>query len=588
MQAVAVLDYSQVYGRTTTWLDVQRAISRLDAFAVFGLASQWNAIIADTGNGSSARESVRIVRAIGEPQQLRAIQVASNRVVQTSDWTAPFPPPVVHRRQLLILMAEALKSRAWNPSSNKDVPGPELLDILLGINEHLEPPAARVAPTEFFAQMLAMADFYRGRSPEAGVTRMLRMVREIALQVSCSADVRALFHRATDLSLESYLSLAFAAYALTDQRLALREGRQAPVHGDTALPNLWPERLRGDSTVSFEEAQRFLEALSATQAEFAFRLSRAGPPQTDFSVFRTVPMLSVGKAPTGEAIHRVLDRTMVLEKVSDGPFWSTHDGARRAGVSIQDVNAAWGQLFEEYGHRLVENTPRQKEHYTRNPSFADTARGAEDSDGLLIEGDNWIFFEFKFAPLPLPARSGLDARRATKAILKRYGFPRGAAQLARLASGLAQGRRIGPQDHVSTTTFYPVLVAWDSIMSSPMINCILQRCFAKRITGADPRVRPLTVLSIEDLEGVLANTSRVTVSEQLARWQARDPTMRSSPAWVIDEEWPEVTPYSHPWVRELAERWRNEMVIHLFPDGETARRVKSGRRPPIPNTPQGE
>ncbi len=585
MQPVAVLDYAQVYGRTTTWSDVQSAISRLDAFTVFGLASQWNAIVQDAKGESAARESARIVGAIGDPQQLDAIRAASDRILRSASWVIPFPPPVVHRRQLLILMAEALKSEAWDPSTKEDVPGPQLLDILLAINEHLEPPPGRGAPTEFFAQMLALADFYRGRNPEAGVTRMLRMVREIAPQVSSSADVRALFRRATDLSLESYLSLTFAAYALTDQGLALEKGSEAPVHGNTGLPNLWPDRLRGDSAIPFDAAQRFLDGFSVTQAEFASRLSHAGPAQTDFSTFRTTPMLFAGNAPTGEAIYRVLDRTMVMEKISDGPFWNTHVGARLAGVSIQDVNATWGQLFEEYGHQLIENTPGLREYYTRNPSFADASPGTEDSDGLLIDGDNWIFVEFKFAPLPLPARSGVDARRAVKAILKRYGFPRGAAQLARLVSGLARGRRIGPLGSTSARTVYPVLVAWDSIMSAPMVNCALQRCFAKRIKGTDPRVRPLTVLSIEDLEGALANTNRATLSEQLARWQARDPAMRSSPSWVMDEEWPDVGPYSHPWVRALADRWKDEMVVHMFPDGRTARRVKSGP-PPVGKSPE--
>ena len=489
MEAVPVLGYSQVYGSARTWIEVQREISRLDPFAIFGLASQWNAIIQDPSGESTARESARIVRGIGEPRQLRAIQTASDRIVASSGWVMPFPPPVVHRRQLLILMAEALKSDAWDASGHENVPGPQLLDILLAINEHLEPPSTAGATTEMFAQILALAEFYRGRNPEAGVTRLLRMVRAIAPHVPSSADVQALFHRATGLSLESYLSLTVAAYALTDQRLALESGSEAPIHGDAGLPNLWPDRLRGSAAVSFEEAQRFLAGLSATQTEFASRLSRAGHQQTDFSAFRTTPLLYLGKAPTGEEVHRVLDRTMLLEKISDGPFWSTHVGGRLAGVSIQDVNATWGQLFEEYGHQLIENTPDQKEHYTRNPVFADASPRTEDADGLLVEGDNWILFEFKFSPLPLPARSGINARRAVRAILKRYGSPRGAAQLARVVSGLVQGRQIGPLEHTAATTFYPVLVAWDSIMSAPMVNCVLQRSFAKRTIATDARVK---------------------------------------------------------------------------------------------------
>jgi hypothetical protein len=67
MEAVSVLDYSQVYGRATTWEEVTARLAKLDPFKVFALATHWNALVQDARGAYQSSESIRIVQALGAP-----------------------------------------------------------------------------------------------------------------------------------------------------------------------------------------------------------------------------------------------------------------------------------------------------------------------------------------------------------------------------------------------------------------------------------------------------------------------------------------------------------------------------------------
>jgi hypothetical protein len=579
MKLVRVLEYGDVYGRRITWPDVTQALSTLDPFIVFGLASHWNALIQGPRGEHVHAEDVRIVRGISTPEQWDAVVAAAQRI--EADPALVKPISIVHRQQLLILMAETLKkSGDWNPRSTRSIPGPVLLDVLLGINEHLTPPRAPGDASELFAELLALADLSQRRNVEAGVTRILRMLREVADEFSTKPDIPSLFRRGAGTTVETYLSLAFGVLAVTDRTLGLKEGGSAPLYGEVGLTNIFLRRLCGDSSVPNDEAQRFLDGLSAAAETLGHSLQRIRSPQLDFSPFRISPMVALGNAPTGEFIYRLVDRTIALEKICDGPFWTTHAQARKETVDIRSVNGEWGRLFEGYGHQLVENTPGHAPNYDRNPAFTDGRKGSpkEDADGLLVEGHAWIVLEFKFSPLPVAARAGVSSQQAEREIVGKYGEPKGAAQLARLVKNLLKGRPLARKGALTPeTTVYPVLVAWDSIMSAPGVNALLQGIFQARLIIRDARIKPLTVLSIEDFEAMLAARERASLVTMLSRWHERDPDMRSSPAWIFEEEFPGWGPQDHPWIHSRAQRWKEEMVLHLWPNGATAKRLKEAR-----------
>jgi len=575
MRLSGVLEYRHVYGERVAWADVRAAISRMDSFQVFGLATQWNALVQGPRGEFLADESWRIVWEMASPEQAVGIRRAIAQLRPEVPRSDLEPPPIVHRRALLILLNLALRGEHWDPDGQARLVGPALVDALLGINEHLEPPHSSSAPEVIFAQMLALADFSHPRNIEAGVTRMLRMVREIRPVTKTPRDVRDLFAAAISLPLETYLALAFSAALVTTPQFGLEPGERPPTHGNVGLPNLWPTRLCGDSAVTPQQATAFLEIMAFTPAKLVSSLAQAGPAQTDFSTFRRSPFIALGSGPNQEDIYRLLDRTMAADKLADGPYWATHVGAPKTGVSIQEVNASWGLLFEGYCHQLIENTPGLGGAYIRNPAFRDSPPKSEDADGLVIVGNAWVVFEFKFGPLTVQARSGAPGRHAIKEILRKYGRRLGAGQLARVAGELLRGRALGTGPLPTTATLYPVLVAWDPLLGcAPMVNGLLnlsfQRSLTRHLKQRDPRARPLTVLAIEDLEAMLACTDTASIPAMLERW-LQEPNMGEAPSWVLSTALPHWQPYAHPWVREAAERWKTEMLVRLWPDGETAR-----------------
>jgi hypothetical protein len=567
-----VIEYPHVHQRHTTWGQVRSAIAERNPFRLFGLASHWNALIQDVTRTHIPSENDRIVEALTtpEPQQLASIRSAAAHFREQGTGYAP----VIHRRQLLILLGEALRSQAWDPASDVGVTGPDVVDILLAINEHLEPEESKGVTSEVFAQLLAMWDFEDARSPGAGVVRILSLLRDILPDVRTPSDIPALFNAGNALSLESFCTLAFLAVFLTDQSLPIRKGAPVPVHGDLGLANLTPSQLCGQTTVTLTEARAFLAGLSLPPEQFRLRLSNSGPSQTDFSQFRQYPFVALGSSPEGgEEVFRLVDRTLLANKLTDGPYWDTHQGARMRRESIQNVNASWGLIFEEYCHRLVENTAGQR--YVRNPSLDDN--DSEDGDGLLVFDDSWVLLEYKFGSLTIPARSGIGSRRAAREIHRKYGHPRGVAQLARVLRRLVTGRDLGGHTFGTHSAVFPVLVAWDSIMSAPLVNCLLQRTFQRLLPQPDRRVRPLTVLSIEDFESMLALADRMPLPAMLETWLAKDPRMVRSPAWVLAEELPSWRAEKHPWLRDAGDRWTTEMLVRLWPNGEAA--GKLAKRP---------
>jgi hypothetical protein len=571
-RVIGVLQWHDVAGREIPWQDIVEAVASADGLHLVGLATQWNALIHRDDGEYDSDQQARIVRTLAPPEFLAAIDEAIRRKLAATGWTHAFPPPILTQQTLLMMTSLALRVGVWDGDGNT-LHGPGAIRLLLTLNDHFEaPPPARRASRAWtvVAMMIATWDLNHRRSPE-GLTRMVRMLREYAPQ-SRARRLPELFKAATDLSVEDYLTLVFSTMTMTSKLAQTVPAHEIPVHGDISLPNVAPGRLLGDSTMTIEKARLFLEALSKDAASFRGELAAAAPAQTNFTPFRSHPFLRLSPD-----LYRVIDRSFLLNKLVEGPFWATHQAARSAGVSIQEVNGWWGSLFDRYVHELIRASPLGS-CFTAAPAMS-AAIANEGADGLLEFPDALVVLESKFSPLPVVARSGAEPRLTARELHKKFGSKLGTGQLARAVATLLDGGALGGV-RLDDRDIFPVLVCWDSAMDAPVINYVLERWFRRQLRRRSPRVMPLAVISIDTFEWVLAQAGTMSLQALLREWARRDQTMRTSPLIVFEEVLAKYETRPNPWVVAAANSWRDEMLAKLWPNGETAARLRAERATP--------
>jgi hypothetical protein len=419
--------------------------------------------------------------------------------------------------------------------------------------------------------MVAIWDLNHRRSPE-GLTRMVRMLREYAPQSPRARRLSELFERATGLSIEDYLTLVYSAFLMTSRFAQTIPVDDIPVHGDIGLPNIAPSQLLGDSTMTIEKARRFLDAVSMDASAFREELAGAQPVQTNFTAFRSHPLLRLTPD-----LYRILDRSFMTDKVVDGPFWATHQGGRLASVSIQEINGWWGELFDRYVHELIQASALAAS-FTAAPAMP-TPTNNEGADGLIEFPDALVVLESKVSPLAVSARSGADPRFTARELNKKFGSRLGTGQLARAITILLDGGNLGGVS-LGDRQVFPVLVCWDGAMDAPVVNWVLHRWFRRQLKRRSARVMPLTVMSVETLEWVLAQEEAVSLPVLLREWSTRDPAMRTSPLIVFEDVLAAYETRPNDWVLAAAKSWQDEMLLRLWPYGETAARLRRERSTP--------
>jgi hypothetical protein len=476
-----IISWKTLRRRASLWEIIKRDISRLDGQVLARVASHWNALIGDSrGDHNHHRESL-IVRFAASTEQLAEItaHIASNATEGGNS-----PPIVICRQQLLMLIRLALQYGRWD-GSGATVTGPALLDLLLRIGDHLDGLAARPVEnrrgrpkpriyTVVFPIFFSLFDFNHRRIPEAAVGRTLRMIREIHPQLAArrpdgAIAIDALLANGMGVPLEVFLSTVFAAYALTSapgEHGSIDKGKEDNPE-DTGLFDLAPERLIGDSTAKIDDVRRVLERLSLTALEFCEQLNSKyqQPETTNFTLFRKYPLLNFGNG-----FFRVLDRAFLLDKLGDGAYWALRDIVEReapAGAprrkAVKRLAGWWGQLSEEYLHRLFRESPAVG-HYSQAVSFDGGAELGE-ADAVLDYGPRVVLFEYKSSVLGPLERHAPSAFGLAHAIFKKFaarrssgGSARGVPQLAALIRGLVEGRSLGPMEPSKVQMIFPVVV----------------------------------------------------------------------------------------------------------------------------------
>lgn len=416
---VRPLQYADLEGQPSDWDKLVTMAGGLPATTVIGLASQWNALIYGPAGDFVPGEEARILGHLLSPRM--ALKVLQARILKMAreSWTMPFPPPVLTRWQLRVLMQLALRDGVWDPENDDGLSGDDLAWILLGISDHMHGTAKRRGVLQLLTEMLAVWDISHQRDIGPGLTRTCIMLYEIAPKRGLPLDLRDLFLQAVGIPAEDYFVLALGASALASELGTRERPGRVSLSGAVDLPNLTVPRLKGKSAVPSENVQRFLEALSADPSAFKAKLSGVGQIQTDFSVLRRSPLLRMGPGEDGEPLFRLLDRILLLDKLSDGAFYATVAGGEALGLKPDTVPSLWGNLFEGYVDELILNS-RLAPSYEPSPALMFHGTPGEGADGVIVTGDAIVVLECKVSPLTVPARSGSDARRMVADLLMKF------------------------------------------------------------------------------------------------------------------------------------------------------------------------
>jgi hypothetical protein len=254
-----------------------------------------------------------------------------------------------------------------------------------------------------------------------------------------------------------------------------------------------------------EQLEAFLKSRSCTVEDFRSRLADGRPLGTSvfdakfgahFLVFKETPLLHLD-----DGQDLILDEHFLAELALTGPFWSVFNALPSEGKSRPGFLALWGVVFELYVWRLLRSRyPEAAGILTVGTEY----RGGE-VDALLDLGPHVVVIEAKAALITQPTKYSKDSVLLRKELVKKFvedgDEPKGVRQLANAVAALNDGRL---RTAVRPAVVYPVLIGLEPGLESAAMNSILDSEFQRfKPPTQGMHVRPLTVLSIEELETLI-------------------------------------------------------------------------------------
>lgn len=311
------------------------------------------------------------------------------------------------------------------------------------------------------------------------------------------------FERFEGATLEEHQTLSFSLYAVMSD--AVLERGASVVHEEDVQSSLRmePTQVSAFFTAHSADVETFASAFACADysRERFDEVLRHDEVLLDMRMLRERPLL---KLEVGR--HLVLDLDYVIELSTAGLYWHFM-AAAPSDTERQTLAKLWGYVFEEYCGVLVE----QFYPAVAGLLHRDLAYGPRKKkvvvDAILNLGSSVVLFEFKASKLKTASIRSRDAALASAELEAKYvgdeRRPRGVGQLARDAQALANGE-ISVPGLAPSFSIFPVLVTEERLMESFGVNRQLNRIFRSRLDEPSlRRVRPLTVMSVEELEFIL-------------------------------------------------------------------------------------
>jgi len=360
-------------------------------------------------------------------------------------------------------------------------------------------------------------------------------------------DIERIFLRNTGLSINDYMFLIFAVFAIYISR----------IDNILTIPQtilIEEANFIGQSNISPESINKLLQSLSLPleQIKSDILSSKDCGFNYGFLTFRKYPLLRC----FGNK-YLCFDFRFLQDKI-DGIFWQINDGLETKVRN--NFHAFWGSLFENYIKSFVEYAlSTDKNVFVPNPSFDNV--NDEVADGILDYGEDIVLLEYKFAILPQDAKYSDSIDQLIEQIRIKYeknqkGEWKGYGQLANSLKKLLAKNNNSLCSHIKLEKIkrvFPVLITYDHILNTPLTNYFFNKYFLSLIDRSllidHIEIMPLILITIEDFEAAepfikilnrllcerieYDNKLLFSFSDFLKNKKANDPSFSSS--WVDNE-----------------------------------------------------
>lgn len=347
------------------------------------------------------------------------------------------------------------------------------------------------------------------------------------------------FMQLTALDIRQYLRLYFGLYVLHDQ---LQDKHPNEINADPGIINFDIERSFSTMDFDTEEKNTFFRRVLTDLPSLIEGVKRDADSgrawQFDFTTFRDHPLVSI---PGSEQGFTCIAFPFLIEKLASGIYHTILNSWEEGHPERGKFQSYWGKVFEQFvNDRLREEYPPSTlaNRFYANPYFNKKQnRSIEVSDAAIDCGDSLVLMEHKGGYLSLDEKYSDDADKLLRGVADKFGLDKAIKQLCRSIGILFKedrekrdtfaeldGRR--RPAHVFTADdlgrvrkVYPVLIVQDFSMATGFMNRRLRIQFAGKLeeyaNSTAVHVRPLSVLTVENLENILEHLNEIRFTDFL-------------------------------------------------------------------------
>ena len=353
---------------------------------------------------------------------------------------------------------------------------------------------------------------------------------------SNGADLNQKFQELAGINLDDFLQLT----TITCLYYLKTVGAKKPedIINDPSMLNVRIDEIFSKMDYSQDTVNAFFRQTTASIEEIVDELKKHKatiqlPEHYDFTVFRRYPLVFTRES---RDIATCLDASFLAEKTANGVYFTIHNALKENATNSRDAEkdhkkfmGLWGNAFEDYVNDRIKDGRHSidfREYYLSTYFTDPPTKGKSDYsafDAVIDMKSSLIVMEHKgkFASLPIRYSGERDILLNE---LKRIDLVGGA--ISQIATNLgymfntdvnAKRHTISAKENGREKTYqlreinrvsriYPVIVHQDYILRLSGANIIARQMFEEEVLKqsiSHKIVRPLTLLTVEDLEALI-------------------------------------------------------------------------------------
>lgn len=324
------------------------------------------------------------------------------------------------------------------------------------------------------------------------------------------------FHEANDMDLETFMRVL---YLLMAQSMRTDEPNKEP--WSQFVINV--KTFFANTNYSEETARKVLAVLSCPLSTIRNEIPERTAKRHGYALaaLERFPFIQVD-----DHVFVFYDRKFLLRFFTHGIWWNIHDSLPE--YKKGRFRTFFGEVFEIYINRVLTHACRSS---TKMHLYDKLKFNATDQicDALVETDDAWVLIETKAALLKHKSKYSDDAAILKADIIDRFwgreDSPKGARQLARsIKRLLVNGERdtASRLDIGKRKIIYPVLVSYDTTVCNKFVANLLDHLLRQElgtIPLSMPCIKPLTILSTEDVEAITSLSYQYTLPRLLASYR---------------------------------------------------------------------